>query len=58
MASAYKETHKIAIKGVLNLEDNLIEIEDGTPVAIGEILEKFNGAEISFSVQLTNELDK
>ena len=58
MASNYKETHKVSIKGILNLEDNLIEIEDSEPVALKEILEKFNGTEISLNIQLTEELDK
>lgn len=58
MASNYKETHKVSIKGMLNLEDNLIEIEDSEPVGLNEVLEKFNGTEISLSIQLTEELDK
>lgn len=58
MASQYKEVHKVSIKGILNIEDSVIEMEDGEKVEINEVLEKFNGAEISLAIQLTNELDK
>ena len=57
MASNYKETHKISIKGTLNWEDQLFEIEDGQPVNFSDVFEKFNGSEVSLGIQLTNELD-
>lgn len=58
MASNYKETHEVSVKGFLNYEDGIIEIEDSESVSLGEILSKFNGVEVSLSVQKVDELDK
>ncbi len=57
MASNYKETHKINIKGILNIEENKIELEDGGFANLNEVFKKFNGAEITLAISLTNELD-
>lgn len=58
MASNYKENHTVTVKGILNLEDKIIEVKDFEPIKIDEIFSKFNGCAISLTVQLTNELDK
>ena len=58
MACNYKETTKVDVKGFLNYEDKIIEMEDGEPVRLDEVFTKFNGNKVSLTLQFTNELDK
>lgn len=58
MASNYKETHKVNIKGILNLEDGIIEMENGGSIEIYDVFRRFNGEEVGIVVQLIKELDK
>ena len=59
MASNFKETHKVTVKGILDLENQTIMLDDGVVISlVNDVLEKFNGCEISMAIGLTNELDK
>lgn len=52
------EKKTISIKGILNIDENVIviETEDGDIYHLADVLKNFNGADVSMSVAETNEI--
>lgn len=52
------EKKTISIKGILNIDENVIviETEDGDIYPLVDVLKNFNGADVSMSVAETNEI--
>lgn len=55
--SKYTEKHTVSVEGIFNADDMSIEIEDVGVKELADILSKFNGCNIKFSVSLGNDLD-
>lgn len=60
MAKNIVDKRATSIKGILNMDSDsgaiTIEIEDGMTYALSELLEKYDGCEISMSVSETVEI--
>ena len=53
-ANVYSQTLKV--EGILNLEDNFIEIEDVGEKSLTELLQRFDGQNIKISVTLVKPI--
>ena len=59
MASKIVKKESLSAKGILNIQDGeiLLEVEDiDTPMSLKDLLDSFNGMEISISVNHSDEI--
>lgn len=56
MKSKIQEKHTLSVEGVLNNKDMTIEVEEIGTKKLSELMTKFDGNNVKFSMNIVNEI--